>query len=172
MLFLTCSLLFKLKLAYHSAQTLAPSRTHPPSRRMLSPRCFAQPRHISHPIYYPTVICSRAKRTSFTTSYINPAIRELNVAVREAEAVVIDEIDLDPGPIICMLLQPLRRSMKRRERSSFIYLFYFIDLIAHQIKKLLSYSGALECASFQNLIKHVDTVKPRSRCANVQSTLK
>jgi hypothetical protein len=59
-----------------------------------------------------------------TTSYINPAIRELNVAVREAEAVVIDEIDLDPGPIICMLLQPLRRSMKRRERSSFIYLFY------------------------------------------------
>jgi hypothetical protein len=60
---------------------------------MLSPRCFAQPRHLSQPIYYPTVICSRAKRTSVTSSYINPGIRKLNAAVREAETAVIDEID-------------------------------------------------------------------------------
>ena len=46
----------------------------------------------------------KGKTHVVTTSYINPAIRELNAAVREAEAVVIDEIDLDPAFYLSILL--------------------------------------------------------------------
>jgi saccharopine dehydrogenase (NADP+, L-glutamate forming) len=69
--------------------------------------------------FHTTVIKSaiRKKKNVVTTSYVSPAMLELEKEVKEAGITVMNEIGLDPASTTCTLSKRLQRSIKLAERS-------------------------------------------------------
>ena len=104
--------------------------------------------------YHATVIKAaiKGKTNVVTTSYISPAIKELEDEVKAAGVIVMNEIGLDPGIDHLYAVKTISEVHAKggKVRHFFCEISCFILMVTHpQIKQFLSYCGGLpapECA--------------------------